>query len=43
MLFPGEKEVRQRELSLREGILYSPKHIARLEKLGQSIAFGNVP
>jgi LDH2 family malate/lactate/ureidoglycolate dehydrogenase len=42
MLLPGEKEVRQREISLREGILYSPKQIARLEKLGQSIALGNV-
>lgn len=42
MLLPGEKEAKQRELSLREGIPYSPKQIERLEKLGQSLGLGNV-
>jgi len=42
MLLPGEKEAKQREQSLREGILYSAKQIDRLEKLGHSIALGNV-
>jgi LDH2 family malate/lactate/ureidoglycolate dehydrogenase len=42
MLLPGEKEARQREISLREGIPYTPKQIIRLEKLGQSIGLGNV-
>ena len=42
MLLPGEKEAKQKEISRREGILYSPQQIARLEKLGQSVALGNV-
>jgi LDH2 family malate/lactate/ureidoglycolate dehydrogenase len=42
MLLPGEKEAKQRELSLREGIHYSPKQIERLEKLGQAIGLRNV-
>jgi L-2-hydroxycarboxylate dehydrogenase (NAD+) len=42
MLLPGEKEAKQRELSLQEGIPYSPKQIERLEKLGQALSLGNV-
>lgn len=42
MLLPGEKEAKLRERSLREGILYSPQQIARLEKLGRAVALGNV-
>jgi L-2-hydroxycarboxylate dehydrogenase (NAD+) len=42
MILPGEKEAKQRELSLREGILYSPKQIERLEKIGRALGLGNV-
>jgi L-2-hydroxycarboxylate dehydrogenase (NAD+) len=35
MLLPGEKEARQRELSVQQGIAYSDGQIARLERMGR--------
>lgn len=37
MLLPGEKEHRQRALSLSEGIEYSAKQIERLNELGEEV------
>ncbi|UCE41590.1 MAG: Ldh family oxidoreductase [Candidatus Aminicenantes bacterium] len=42
MLLPGEKELIQREKSIKNGIPYTSVQIARLEKLGQSIGLGQV-
>lgn len=42
MLLPGEKEAKQRENSLREGIPYSFKQIERLEKLGKEVGLGKL-
>lgn len=42
MLLPGEKELKQREISLREGIAYSPAQIGRLEKLGSQVGLGRL-
>ncbi|MGD8539304.1 MAG: Ldh family oxidoreductase, partial [Candidatus Aminicenantes bacterium] len=42
MLLPGEKEAKNREKSLREGIPYTEKQIFRLEKMGQAVGLGNV-
>lgn len=42
MLLPGEKEAKQREKSLREGIPYSFKQIERLEKLGKEVGLGKL-
>lgn len=42
MLLPGEKEARQRERSLQEGIPYSSQQIERLEKLGQDVGLGRL-
>jgi LDH2 family malate/lactate/ureidoglycolate dehydrogenase len=42
MLLPGEKEARNREIALREGIPYTEKQIIRLEKLGHALDLGNV-
>jgi L-2-hydroxycarboxylate dehydrogenase (NAD+) len=43
MLLPGEKEAKNREIALREGIPYPEEQIIRLEKMGQSLGLGNVP
>ncbi len=40
MLLPGEKEHRQRALSLSKGIAYSPKQIERLNELGNEVGLG---
>ncbi len=37
MLLPGEKEQKQRDLSLAQGIFYTPKQIERLNKLGSAM------
>jgi len=37
MLLPGEKERKQRDLSLAQGIAYSPKQIERLNELGKEV------
>jgi LDH2 family malate/lactate/ureidoglycolate dehydrogenase len=42
MLLPGEKEAKQKEKSLREGIPYTPKQIERLEKLGKEVGLGKL-
>lgn len=42
MLLPGEKEARQREKSLQEGIPYTPQQIQRLERLGQEAGLGRL-
>lgn len=42
MLLPGEKEAKNREIALREGIPYTKEQIKRLEKMGQALGLGNV-
>jgi LDH2 family malate/lactate/ureidoglycolate dehydrogenase len=42
MLLPGEKEARQREVSLRQGIPFTAVQIARLERLGQEAGLGSI-
>jgi hypothetical protein len=42
MLLPWEKEAKNREIVLREGIRYTEKQIIRLEKMGQALGLGNV-
>ena len=42
MLLPGEKETKQREKSLQEGIPYTSKQIERLEKLGEEVGLGKL-
>lgn len=37
MLLPGEKEQKQREISVAQGIAYSPKQIERLNELGEEV------
>lgn len=42
MLLPGEKEAKNREVALREGIPYTKEQIVRLEKMGRALGLGNV-
>jgi len=42
MLLPGEKEAKQREVSIRQGISYTSGQIARLEKLGREVGLGSI-
>ncbi len=42
MLLPGEKETRQREVSIRQGISYTTGQIARLERLGREAGLKSI-
>ncbi len=42
MLLPGEKETRQREVSILNGISYTAGQIARLERLGREAGLGSI-
>lgn len=42
MYLPGEKEIKQRMKSLRDGIPYTSKQIERLESFGQEVGLGKL-